>query len=367
MQQADLQQQIALTLLPHFGKKRIRTILKHIGSAADFFNVSIKELKGIPGISEKQLLKLNRDLALKLAEPYANYIAKSEFRVHFYLDETFPKRLNECADAPLLLYSTGEMNLNPPKTVSIVGTRNATAYGNQICEDLIRSLAGKDILVVSGLAYGIDISIHKLCVQYKLQTVAVLGHGLDRLYPAIHRRTAREMLEKGGLLTEFLPGTSPDRENFPMRNRIVAGMTDATIVVESGMKGGSLITAELANDYNRDVFAFPGDINREYSKGCNYLIQKNKAHLISSPREFLNLMEWEGFPNAKQLDLFGKLNEKEKVIVSCLKEKIELSFDSLINYTKLSFPELSGHLLNLEFSGWIKTFPGKIYRLTTSF
>ncbi len=363
MNTSDLQQQIAVTLLPHFGKKRIRTILNHVGSLDDFFKVKKKELLQISGLSEKHIKLLDRDLALKNAEAYANFLSNSAFKSHFYLDESFPKKLNQCADAPLLLFSQGNMDLNAPKTVAIVGTRNATAYGKQICEELIQSFASKNILVVSGLAYGIDIFVHQLCLKHQVQTVGVLAHGLDRLYPAIHRKTAREMLENGGLLTEFLPGTNPDRENFPMRNRIVAGMCDATIVVESGIKGGSLITADLANDYSRDVFAFPGDVNREYSKGCNKLIQENKAHLITSAKEFMKLMEWENEVKAKQLDLFAQLNDKEKVIVSCFREKMELTFDSLIQKTKLSFSELSGLLLNLEFSGLVKAFPGKFYRL----
>ena len=363
MNTSDLQQQIAVTLLPHFGKKRIRTILNHVGTLDDFFKTKKKDLLHISGLSQKHIKLLNLDLALKEAEPYANYLSQSGFSSHFYSDLTFPKKLNECVDAPLLLFSQGIMDLNVSKTVAIVGTRNCTNYGKQICEELIQSFAGKNILVVSGLAYGIDIHVHQLCLKHKIQTVGVLGHGLDRLYPALHRKTAREMLENGGLLTEFLPGTNPDRENFPMRNRIVAGMCDATIVVESGIKGGSLITAELANDYNRDVFAFPGDIYREYSKGCNKLIQENKAHLITSAKEFMKLMEWENDSKVKQLDLFEKLNEKEKVIVYCLKEKMEDTFDSLIQKTKLSFSELSGILLNLEFSGLVKSLPGKFYRL----
>jgi DNA processing protein len=362
LKSTDLQQQIAVTLLPHFGKKRVRTILRHLGSLDEFFKAKKKQLLEIPGLSEKHIRSIDLDLALKAAEPHADYLVKNGFQSHFYQDESFPKKLNECDDAPLLLYSYGNMDLNVAKTVAIVGTRKASDYGKKLCEELIESFASQNILVVSGLAYGIDIHVHQLCLKQKLQTVGVLAHGLDRLYPAMHRRAARQMLENGGLLTEFLPGTNPDRENFPMRNRIVAGMCDATIVIESGIKGGSLITAELANDYCRDVFAFPGDVSREFSQGCNRLIQQNKAHLITSPEEFLTFMEW-GKPVTKQLDLFEKLNEKEKAIVSCFREKMELSFDNLIQHTKLSFSDLSVHLLNLEFSGLVKAFPGKFYRL----
>lgn len=362
MNSTDLQQQIAVTLLPHFGKKRIRTIINHVGSLEAFFQIKKKQLLEIPGLSEKHIRSLDLGLALKAAEPHANYLVKAGVSAHFYLDQNFPKKLNECDDAPLLLYTLGNMDLNVSKTVAIVGTRKCTAYGLQLCEELIEAFAEQNILVVSGLAYGIDVHVHQLCLRHRLQTIGVLAHGLDRLYPAMHRKTAQRMLENGGLLTEFLPGTNPDRENFPMRNRIVAGMCDATIVIESGIKGGSLITADLANDYCRDVFAFPGDVSREHSQGCNKLIQQNKAHLITGPEEFLKFMEWGGNPVSKQLDIFEKLNEKEKTIVSCFKEKIELSFDYLIQRTKFSFSELNAHLLNLELNGLIKTCPGKLYR-----
>ncbi|MES2588306.1 MAG: DNA-processing protein DprA [Bacteroidota bacterium] len=344
----------------------MRTILSQVETLDEFFKLKKKDFLKISGIGEILIRKMNRDFALKLAEPFANYFEKSSFKTHFFQEENFPKRLNECVDAPILLFSSGEMDFNVPKVVAIVGTRNASEYGKSICEELIKSFTGKNILVVSGLAYGIDVFVHQLCVKYKVQTIGVLAHGLDRLYPAIHAKTAREMSENGGLLTEFLPGTNPDRENFPMRNRIVAGMCDATIVVESGIKGGSLITAELANDYNRDVFAFPGDIHREFSKGCNFLIQKDKAHLITGSKDFFKLMEWEEtkVSKKKQMELFNDFDENETKIVQFLLKKPEITFDELLFSTKLSFSNLSSSLLNLEFSGSIKSLPGKRYKLS---
>ncbi len=361
----DLQQQIALSLLPNIGRKRMRTILNHTESLDHFFKAKKKDFLEISGFGEHLIRKMNRDLALKLAEPFAEYFLKSSFQTHFFQNENFPKRLNECIDAPLLLFSSGEMDFNVPKVVAIVGTRNASDYGKQICEELIQSFIGKNILVVSGLAYGIDIFVHQLCVKYNIQTIGVLGHGLDRLYPSLHAKTAKEMQKNGGLLTEFLPGTNPDRENFPMRNRIVAGMCDATIVVESGIKGGSLITADLANDYNKDVFAFPGDITREFSKGCNFLIQKDKAHLITGSKDFFKLMNWEDSSAKKsiQFDLFSDLSDDEKLIISKFKIKSENSFDEIMYLANLPFSKLSSSLLNLEFSGILKSYPGKIYKL----
>jgi DNA processing protein len=361
----SLQHQIALTLLTGGGKKKIRKILAHFEDSADFFKASKHRLKTIPGIGEKFLQQLDRNTALREAEKYTKYFDQHRIETLFYKDDAFPYRLNQCDDAPVLMYKTGNMTCNASRLVSVVGTRNASSYGRKICEELIHSFVGKDIVVVSGLAYGIDIYAHKLCTELGIQTIGVLGHGLDRIYPQAHTPIAQKMLENGGLLTEFLPGSKPDRENFPMRNRIVAGMCDATIVIESGERGGSLITAELANDYARDVFAFPGDITREYSKGCNYLIQKNKAHLITSSEDFFEMMDWKDTPKTenKQLQLFADLNEQEQKIVSLLKESQEVSLDVLAIKTEIPVRLMSGILLGLELKGAVKALPGKRFGL----
>lgn len=357
-------QQIALTLLPGLGKKKIRTILQHI-EVEDFFKFSKHRLKTIRGLDEKTLIQLNRDLAIQQAENYAVYFERHGIHPIFYSDTLFPQRLNQCDDAPILLYSKGNASLNMSKIVAIVGTRNATSYGYHCCDELLESFVGKDILVVSGLAYGIDNYVHQRCVSLGIPTVGVLGHGLDRIYPAVHQPIAQKMIENGGLLSEFLPGIKPNRENFPMRNRIVAGMCDATIVVESAKKGGSLITAELANDYSRDVFAYPGDISREYSKGCNYLIQKNKAHLITSSADFFDFMNWNEIKkvNPTQQKLFPELNEDEMKIVELLQEKEELSIDVISLKTETPLQILNGFLLQMEMKEIIKSLPGKRFRL----
>ncbi len=358
-----LEHQIALTLLTGAGKKKIRKILAHFEDSSDFFKASKHCLKSIPGIGEKFLHQLDRKKALIDAEKYTSLFENKKIEPVFYKDEQFPYRLNQCDDAPVLLYKMGNMDCNLPKVVSIVGTRNASSYGRKICDELLQSFVGKNIVVVSGLAYGIDIYAHKLCVELGIQTIGVLGHGLDRIYPQAHTSLAQKMLEHGGLLTEFLPGSNPDRENFPMRNRIVAGMCDATIVIESGERGGSLITAELANDYARDVFAFPGDITREYSKGCNYLIQKNKAHLITSSDDFFEMMNWKdeskNIPN--QLQLFSELDENETKIVTLLRENCEISMDVLALKTEIPIRLMSGILLGMELKGVVKALPGNRY------
>lgn len=363
----DLQQQIALTLLKGAGKKKVRLLLSNVGSVDAFFKEKKYKLLKINGLGKSFIDQLNREEALATAEKHVLELLKKPFQAHFFQDDDFPQRLNQCEDAPLLLFSQGNMDLNAPRVVSIVGTRNATEYGKSICNELLHTFVGKNIVVVSGLAYGIDIYVHQLCVKLGIPTIGVLGHGLDRLYPSTHKQTAKAMQLNGGLLTEFLPGTNPDRVNFPMRNRIVAGMCDATIVVESGEKGGSLITAELANDYARDVFAFPGDIGREYSIGCNKLIQQNRAHLITSSADFFRLMDWNEVvkkaPEQPKLFEFD-LSTEELKILQILRDKESESIDLLALKMDISVSRLSGILLNLEFEGLVKSLPGKRYRLS---
>ncbi len=361
-----LQQQIALTFLNGTGRKKMRNILAHLPSVEFFFQEKKHNLLKIPGVGKASLIQMNREEAMRKAEPFISFFEKKDMKVHFFQDTDFPSRLNQCDDAPILLFSQGDIDLNPPKIISIVGTRNATDYGKAICDELLHALVGKNVVVVSGLAYGIDIYVHQLCVQLGIQTIGVLGHGLDRVYPSAHKLIAKQMLQNGGLLTEFLPGTLPDRMNFPMRNRIVAGMCDATIVIESGSKGGSLITAELANDYSRDVFAYPGDISREYSKGCNSLIQQNRAHLITSSKDFFQIMGWESKPSItpKQQNLFqADLSELESKLVNILKQKESASLDFISFKSGESVSDVSVNLLNLEFLGMIKTLPGNRFKL----
>lgn len=360
-----LQQQIAVSFLQGIGPIRARAILSKLPNIDSLFRYSLKELEDATGITRKLLRQMNRDLALARAEKELHFIQKNQIQTYFFTEENYPRRLKQCEDAPILLYGRGNMDLNPPRTVAVVGTRNATAYGKQTCEELIHALSDKNILVVSGMAYGIDICVHQLCVKHNVPTVGVLGHGLDRLYPAAHKVTAKKMLNNGGLLTEYIPGTMPDRENFPMRNRIVAGMCDATIVVESKHKGGSLITAELANDYSRDVFAVPGNIGQEFSQGCNQLISQSKAHLYLSPDYFLNWMEWkeQKKPKTAQRALFLNLNDEERVVVDILQKEGEQHMDSLAVKSKNPISKTSVLLFQLEMNGWVKALPGQKYVL----
>ncbi|SFT85252.1 DNA processing protein [Lishizhenia tianjinensis] len=364
MTKEELKLFLGFQFMKGIGIKTAKSLIAQSGGIENFYSLSKVQLKNLEGASDKLVQKIKRKEALKEAEEYLDFLTREDLSVFNYLSPLYPRRLKHCADAPLLLFGKGNLDFDYPKTVAIVGTRNATPYGKMLVEELIQKFAEHKLQVVSGLAYGIDIHAHKLCVNYGLSTVGVLGHGLDRIYPAIHKNTAQQMMAKGGLLTEFLPGTKPDRENFPTRNRIVAGMCDATIVVESGEKGGSLITAYLANDYNRDVFAFPGDVNKPYSKGCNKLIRLQRAHLISSSEDLFYLMNWEkSAPEAVQIPLFLELNAEEQNIVDLLRDKNEQSIDELAYHLKQPVSQVSTTLLNLEFQGCVKSLPGKRYLL----
>jgi DNA processing protein len=358
---------IAFANLHGIGPARGAQLISKIGSVEEFFSLKSREIYLRTGIAKSIVQNLNRENAIREAERQFSFNYKNDIKTHFFLDSDYPRRLKQCQDQPMILFSKGNMNLNQEKIVSIVGTRNQTDYGKSILEELIDSFIGNSILVVSGLAYGVDISAHRLCIESSISTIGVLGHGLDRIYPAKHKNTAFKMLERGGLLTEYGIGTNPDRENFPMRNRIVAGIADATIVVESKTKGGSIITAELANDYNRDVFAFPGDIKRPYSEGCNKLIQKEKAHLIMNGNEFLQLMNWDNKQlKPKQKMLFEHFDEDEKMILEILSNQSDLHMDVLSMKTQMSASKINVIMFNLEMKNAVKQIPGRRYRLSTS-
>jgi DNA processing protein len=357
-------QQIALTFLSGIGSRRARIIIAHFSDLAEFFAEKKLNLAKIPGISSQFVSHKQRIAALLEADKVLHYLDRIGAQTVFFTENGYPRRLKQCPDAPLLLYAKGNIDWNPEKVISIVGTRHASDYGKQLTQELIAGLAGTNTTIVSGMAYGIDICAHIAALQHQLPTIGVLGHGLDRLYPSAHQKTAGQMLESGGLISEFAPGMKPEPAYFPMRNRIVAGIADATIVVESGEKGGSLITANLANDYNRDVFAFPGDVSRPFSAGCLRLIQQNKAHLITNTDDVLRCMSWDAQPKSTvQRNLFVDLSPVEEKIVEALKTKKELAMDTIGYLTSLSAGEVAAHLLGLEFKGLVKALPGKRYSL----
>lgn len=358
--------QIGLTLIPGVGHVTARNLLNHFGKAEDVFTATHQELLAIPGIGQVTAGQIRSSKVLLEAEKQWKELEKKKVEYLFIQDEKYPRRLRECSDAPLLLYYKGTANLNHPRIVSVVGTRMATEYGRQLCRMFIETLRDYDVLVVSGLAYGIDVAAHKECLRNQVETVGVLGHGLDRIYPYHHKQVAADMLQHGGLLTEFPLHTLPDRENFPKRNRIIAGMADVTLVIEATVKGGALITADLANSYNRDVFAFPGRIYDECSQGCNFLIKTNRAALITKPADLVEAMGWDlAVPQTDgQLEMPLGLTPDELTIVKILREAPAV-VDELSSKANMPQSKLAVHLLNLEMQGIIGAAPGKIYKLNS--
>ncbi|MCC8426698.1 DNA-processing protein DprA [Mucilaginibacter sp. UR6-11] len=361
--------QIALTFVKNIGHTLGKIMVSHLGSAEAVFNARPYQLLNIPGIGEKTIREFNFDEALKKAAAELKFIEKNNIEVLFYTDARYPKRLKNCFDAPILLYSKGNTGLNARKIVSIVGTRNATGYGRQLCEELIAELQQyDDVLVVSGLAHGIDVIAHKECIKNNVTTIGVFGHGLDRIYPVANKSTADKMLENGGWLTEYPSGTIPGRENFPERNRIVAGMADATIVIEASVKGGALITAEIANSYNRDVFAFPGRVGDVYSEGCNFLIRNNKAALLTCAADLAYSLGWEKPDDVKPAEQFLlplDLSPDERTIFDVIQQhNAPLAIDDLTLKTNMPMSQLAMNLLNMEMQGFIRSLPGKMYRVS---
>jgi DNA processing protein len=362
----ELFYRLALTFVPGIGVKFGRSLLQHYGSGAAIFNAPIKNIKNIDGIGEIRAKGFKNTEIFKQAETELKYIVKQNIQVLLYGSDVYPERLTNCADAPLLLFYNGNCTLNAKRIISIVGTRKYTEYGLKLTEELVEGIQGPDILVVSGLALGIDAIAHQKAIKVGLPTVGVLGHGLDRIYPPPNKKLANEMLMNGGLLTEFPSGTVPDRTNFPMRNRIVAGLSDVTVVVESDISGGALITAMMANGYNREVAAFPGRTTDTKSSGCNELIKKQHAQMITGASDLLELMNWNDMPKKKaiQRQLFLNLDPPLQKIIDALQGKESLHADELYHITGLSNSELAVTLLDLEMQGLIKTLPGKQYRLT---
>ncbi len=360
--------EIALSLIKGIGHIRAKNLIAYCGSAEAIFKETKQNLIKIPeiGVNCAKLVQSQEQEVLDRAEEEIAFILKNNITPIYYLDEAYPKRLKHCDDSPIMLYFKGKCDFNIPKVISIVGTRNATDYGKEFCKKFIEDLSVHQLLIISGLAYGIDIAAHKESINKNIPTVGVLGHGLDKVYPGVHASYALKMTENGGLLSEFISNTKPDRENFPMRNRIIAGMSDAVIVVEAGETGGALITAELANSYNRDVFALPGRIYDEFSFGCNKLIKTNKAALIQSAKDLEYIMGWESNSNKSasiQKQLFVELTSEEEKIVSILKENTETSIDMLAIKSEMSMSKVSVILLNLEFKGVVRCLPGKLYKL----
>ena len=363
----NLAHKIAISLIPGIGAITARNLIAYVGSVEGVFQEKEKNLMKIPGVGEVNAQKVVRQNVLERAAKEVDYILKNNIQTFFYLDENYPTRLKNCSDAPIILYFKGNANLNERRIISIVGTRNATNYGKEICEELIRSFSerGYPILVVSGLAYGIDVHAHKACLKYNVPTVGVFAHGLDDIYPALHAPIAAKMLENGGLISDFVSETKIDRQNFLQRNRIIAGLADATVIIESAEKGGALVTADIANSYNRDVFAFPGRSSDSFSRGCNKLIKFNEAVLVENAADIEKAMNWDvKTPSTRifQTSLFSELIPEEQKLIDLLKAG-DRFVDEITMETQMPMSKVSAMLLGLEFKGLVISLPGKMYRL----
>ncbi len=360
----ELFHRIALSFVPGIGARRQKMLLDHFGTASGIFGAPLKALCQFDGITEVNSKGFRDKSILSRAEKETSFVEKNNVRVLYH---GHPNRLANCTDAPQLLFFKGVADMDAKKVIAIVGTRKNTDYGQQACEDLVEALSGlDDVLVVSGLALGIDAIAHKKSVAMGIPTIGVLGHGLDRIYPFTHKTLALQMQEHGGLLTEFPSETEPDRNNFPMRNRIVAGMADITVVVESNISGGALITALMANGYNREVAAYPGRITDSRSAGCNEIIRTQVATMITKPDDVLELMQWGKTKKSRavQSQLFLELSPEEQSVADLLSKVDAMHADELMLHSGISYSILASTLLQLEMSGLVKSLPGKIYRLT---
>ncbi|KAA3639633.1 MAG: DNA-protecting protein DprA [Bacteroidetes bacterium] len=361
----DLFYKIAVTMIPDVGAVTTKSLISYCGGPQAVFEENKKNLEKIPGIGPALADKIVNHEVFEAAERELDFIQKFGIRPLFYLDKDYPARLKNFHDGPALLYYRGNADLNAYRTVAIIGTRKPTPKGVSVTENLVEGLKQFNVTTISGLAFGIDVAAHRKSLEMNIPTIGVLGHGLQKIYPAQHYDIASRMMENGGLLTEYWSFKKPDREHFPMRNRIVAGLCDALIVVESAKKGGSMITVNFANDYNKDVFAVPGRVGDENSQGCNLLIKSHRAALLESVHDLAYVMRWEEIDARKniQRQMFNEFSEPEKLIVNLLRESEDVSVDTLAYKCGIVNSELAGLLLNLEFKGVIRAVPGNRYIL----
>ena len=363
---------LALMHTPGIGAVTIRQLISYCGGASKVFSSDYKKLIKTPGVGEKVARAILKGDAISFAEKEFDDCEKSGTQLHFSSDATYPSRLKPLYDAPVVLYSRGNFDFNTQRTVGIVGTRQVTEYGKSVTETIIKELALFKVLIVSGLAYGVDITAHRACLKNDLPTIGVMASGLDVIYPASHHRTAKEMQENGGLVTENALATKPDFMRFPARNRIIAGLSDVTIVVESARKGGSLITVEFAQNYHREVFAVPGSLGSLQSEGCNQLIRDHKASIFTSVEDMANAIGWgaqneqgkiQSLPATESQMSFDGFTQDEGEVLSILRQKGTMQIDDLSWQSGMHLNKLATLLLSLEFQGMIRSMPGKKYGL----
>lgn len=356
---------LALSFTPGIGPVLGKTLLQAMGSAKAVFESSDHEILKIDGIGTTHLHHIRNSIPIEKVSYEISFCTKKNIAILPFFHEKYPLRLKQLADSPLFLFTTGNANLNPPKTLGIVGTRKPTKIGQQITQQIVKDLVGMNVQIISGLAYGIDGIAHQACVELGIPTIGVLAHGLDTIYPKSHTTLARKMAGgNGAVISEMPSGTDLHPDLFPRRNRIVAGMCDALLVVESALTGGSMATAQIAHSYDREVLVIPGNPNDPMSKGCNAMIKRNVAHLIEDATDIVHIMKWNSNNQSaliQQLDIFPSLNNDEKNVMLALTEK-KLHIDELLNLANLPLHRLTLSILELELKGLIQVLPGKFYQ-----
>lgn len=356
---------VGITLIPGIGNILAKHLISYCGSAEMVFKTPKNKLLKIPGIGPRVADQVRKGIQLQKAETIVNRCQREGIQILYYTDPQFPSRLLDLYDAPIILYNKGRGDLNPLKSIGIVGTRSATVYGKTMVEEIIRELKYHQPTIISGLAYGIDYKSHVCALANNLPTIGVIAGGYRNLYPALHKKTALEMEARGSILSEYDPDVVPEAHFFPERNRIIAGLSDVLIVVEAALSGGALITAEYANNYNREVFALPGNIHSKFSEGCNNLIKKHKAHIFTSIQDIEYIMNWprnEMPAPGKEINWSDLSFPEKKIIRVFQKAGLEILIDELSWKSQIPINQLASHLLNLEFRGYIKALPGKKFR-----
>jgi len=366
MNSSELLYTLALQKATKIGDITAKKLIQHCGSPEAIFKEKESVLQSINGIGSFISNSIKNSTLLTAAEKELNYLQKNNINHWYFQEEDYPERLKNCIDGPILLFHSGNINLKKQKIISIVGTRNITNYGKHLCEKLVENLSVLNPVIVSGFAYGTDITAHKAAIKNNLQTIGCLAHGLNQIYPKTHKKHMHLVEENGGFVTEFWSTSNPDRENFVKRNRVIAGLSEATIVIESAEKGGSLITADIANSYNREVFALPGRPEDKLSTGCNNLIKLQRAQLVTSAADIIYMLNWQTENTKKKViqpQLFIQLNETEEKIITFLKGKDKVDLDTISVSCQLPIYSISSSLLNLELKGLIRPHPGKNFEL----
>ncbi len=360
----ELRYLLALQRTPHLGDASVKKLLNHVGSAEGVFKEKRSNLLRIDGIGSSRIGELDAHNVMDAVEAELAFMEKEGIDAIYFREEEYPERLKHCQDGPVLFFQKGNPIMNQRRVLSVVGTRRMTSYGRKICREIIEDLAPLNPVIVSGFAYGVDITAHTAALDNNLQTVACLAHGFNELYPKTHKKYVQPIMEQGGFMTEFWSDDAFDRTNFLKRNRIIAGLSEATLVIESAEKGGSLVTADIANSYNREVFAVPGRAGDAQSRGCNALIKSQQAHLVTSAADIVYLLNWEvpsAPPKATQTNLFVEMNDDETTIYTFLKIRGKELLDIIALECKMPTHKVASLLLTMELKGLVKPLPGKMF------